>query len=448
VLFLAPRRELVFQTCKKLDDVGVQYGLLLSGEDDRRSLFDRVQVGSIDTLISRVLRLKRLHLPRFDLVIVDEAHLVATDARQRLLSLWPSALRVGLTATPTRKDGKALGALFDVLLEPTTVAQLTAAGHLAPARYFSISEPDLAKVRTVAGDFNSRDLDGAMNTNALVGDIVRTWLERAADRRTVVFATSIAHSVALAETFQRAGVAAEHVDASSPPELRAEIFERFSSGATQILTNCMLASLGFDLPALDCVVLARPTKSLALYLQMCGRGLRMAPNKRDCVVIDHSGAVHMHGFATDEREWTLAGDRAVIEREPTTPRERAERKQIDCPECLAVFSGTRTCPSCGYFLAPRGRMVETIEGTLIEIGAGLEAEAVDHMKFFLELRGLGVERGWKPGAAAHRYREKFGAFPPWAWNDMAPLMPTLATRGWIKSRQIAYAKARTKAGVA
>lgn len=443
-LFLAPRRELVTQTCATLDAAGMDYGVHLAGVDALRRTYAPVQVASVDTLLSRMIRRQRLVLPPFDLVLVDEAHLSITAARARLLDFWPEALRIGLTATPTRKDGRALGMLYDRLIEPTTVAKLTAAGYLAPARYFSVAEPDLERVRITAGDFNARDLDAAMNAPALVGDIVSTWLQRAADRRTVVFCSSIAHSVAVAEAFQRAGVAAEHVDAATPQDDRAATFARFLDGRTQVLTNCFIASYGFDCPPVSAVVLARPTRSLMLYLQMIGRGLRIAPDKADCLVLDHSGCVHLHGFAHDERLWTLDGEHALAESE-STPKERGERDRIDCPECAAVFAGTRTCPECGYYLAPRGKVVETLDGELVEIGATLEPDAQDLLAFYLELRGLGVERGWKPGAAAQKFRERHGHFPPWAWNDSPPLTPSLATRRWQKSREIAWRKGRRAA---
>src|SRR5207247_9907269 len=113
------------------------------------------------------------------------------------------------------------------------------------------------------------------------------------------------HAVALAEAFRRAGVAAEHVDARTPADARKATFARFAAGETQVLTNCFLAAYGFDLPVLSCVVLARPTKSLMLYLQMLGRGLRIAPDKRDCLVIDYAGCFHRHGFATVIWTWAF-----------------------------------------------------------------------------------------------------------------------------------------------
>lgn len=447
-LFLAPRRELVHQASRKLADARVRHGLFLAGHEARRDVFAAVHVASIDTLLAMTRRRGLpAALPEFSLVLVDEAHLAVTIARQRLLDRWPAAVRLGLTATPTRKDGRALGVMFDELIEPTTVADLTRDGYLVPARYFSVAEPDLQRVRVVAGEFNAHDLDAAVNRPELVGDIVQHWLAHATGRRTVVFASSIAHSIALSEAFLRAGVRAEHVDAGTPEHERAAIFERFSSGATEVLTNCFLASYGFDLPELSCVVLARPTRSLTLYLQMLGRGLRTALGKRDCLVLDHSGCVHRHGFADDPRAWTLDGERALVEPTASDPKPRDPKRsnRIDCPECRAVFGGTNECPECGFVLRPRGREIETLDGELVEVGHALPPEAQDRFAFFLELRGYCAERGWKPGAAAHRYRDRFGEFPPRAWNQHPAATPSLATRRWIKSRQIAFAKARSKA---
>src|SRR5262249_7980315 len=153
---------------------------------------------------------------------------------------------------------------------------------------------------------------------------------------TIVYAVSIAHAVALAEAFRREGVAAEHVDANTPAPIRADTFKRFRAGTTQILTNCFLAAYGFDVPPVAAIVLARPTRSLMLYLQMLGRGLRIAPDKRDCIVLDHSGAVHRFGFATEERVWTLRGTTALV---PSPVRKRAAREAKQCPDpdCGAVW---------------------------------------------------------------------------------------------------------------
>jgi superfamily II DNA or RNA helicase len=442
-LFLAPRRELVHQTCRKLDDVGVPYGVLLAG-DDRTNLYRPVQVASIDTVFARVVRRDRVVLPDFGLIVVDEAHLSITKARLSLLARWPDAIRVGLTATPIRKDGRALGLIYDELLEVATPADLTAQSFLVPARYYSVCEPDLSRVTTVAGDYHQGELAAAMNQTNLVGDVVGHWLEHAGGRRTVVFATSIEHSVALAAQFRAQGVVAEHVDAGTPQVERDALFQRFRSGDTQVLTNCFLASYGFDLPELDCIVLARPTKSLMLYLQMLGRGLRPASGKADCLVLDHAGNVHRHGFATDDRYWTLDGSRSLDAHQKRQAATRTEEKTLTCPDCKCVFTGSRTCPDCGYYFAPRGRIVETVDGQLVEIGQYMARDRLEELEFYLQLRAISEERHYRAGFAAHRFKERFGKFPPFAWNAFPSVAPSMATRRWFKSRQIAFAKARER----
>lgn len=443
-LFVAPRRELIAQCSRHLTQAQVSHGLLLAGSEAQQNLYAPVQVASVDTLLSRLIRRKRLALPTFELLVVDEAHLSITAARRALLDLWPQALRIGMTATPTRRDGRALGVLYDRIVEPVSVAELVRSGYLVGGRYFSLSAPDLSRVRTVAGDFHQGELEAAVNQPRLVGDVVAHWLKHAASRRSVVFASGIPHSIALCEAFLRAGVAAEHVDAGTPQELRDATFERFRSGQTQVLTNCFLASYGFDLPELACVVLARPTQSLMLYLQMIGRGLRPADGKRDCLVLDHSGCVHRHGFADDERLWTLDGERALVERQKSES-ERREAKLLTCPECACVFAGARLCPECGYFFAPLGKEVRTLDGELVEVGAHLKPEQQDRRGFFAELRGIAAERGFKAGWAAYKYREKFGAWPPRSFEHTAAAQPSLTTRRWVKSRTIAWLKSREAA---
>jgi DNA repair protein RadD len=434
VLFLAPRRELIHQASRKLDDVGVPHGIILAG-DKRQNLYRPVQVASIDTLRARQHKLQMMLDP--DILIIDEAHLYITEIRQKLLNQWPAAFKIGLTATPCRKDGRGLRLLFDRLIQVASVAELMEQGHLVRARYFSIAEPDLSRVSTVAGDYHNGELAGAMLK--LVADIPRTWLERAGGRRTAVFAVNVAHSVALKAAFTALGVPAEHVDGGTPTLEREAIFKRFSAGETQVLCNCQIASIGFDLPALDCIQLARPTKSLGLYLQMIGRGLRPAAGKTDCMVLDHSGAVHRHGFAHDERFWTLDGHADMARTKAV--RERAEGKEITCPKCTAVYTASRQCPECGHYVGPRGKEIKTLDGDLVEVGAHMKPEDQDRLAFFLELRGYAERHNYKPGFAAHKFKEKFGgSFPPWAWNDLPSAAPSLETRNWIKSRIIASAR--------
>ena len=444
-LFLAPRRELIYQASNRFRAANMPHGVIMAGTEYLEAHDEPIQVGSIDTLISRIFRQETpMEVQQYRLVIVDECHLAVTQRRKDLLALWPEAIILGLTATPIRKDGRALGLLFDDMLQPTSVTELTEQGYLCPARYFSLSAPDLAKIRTVAGDYNTGDLEEAVMKAELVGDIVQTWLEHAGGRPTVVFCTTIKHSVAVNEAFQRAGVKSEHVDAGTPTDERAAIFERYTKGETQVLTNCFLASYGFDYPELSCVVLARPTKSLMLYLQMIGRGLRIAPGKTDCLVLDHSGAVHMHGFADTEQFWSLNGHNN-LQSQKKVDEAKEEAKPIECPECHAMFTKSIVCPECGYRLKPFAKPVEVHDGKLIELNKKERGAQLDEQRdFYRQLLGTAQDRGKSTGWAAAMYRQKYNEWPPFPWNDFPPCSASESTLRWIKSRQIAYAKQMQK----
>ncbi len=201
--------------------------------------------------------------------------------------------------------------------------------------------------------------------------------------------------------------------------------------------NCFLASYGFDLPELSCVVLARPTKSLMLYLQMLGRGLRPAPGKDDCLVLDHAGCVHLHGFAEQDREWSLDGAYSYDDKQSgDSERNTREVKPIECPECHAVFSKTPVCPECGYRLKTIGQAIETLDGKLVEIGTGYEVKPkpAGSLKFYLELRGYAQERGYKSGWAGVNYKKLYNDWPPRAWEREEALLPSPATVRWVKSQ--------------
>jgi superfamily II DNA or RNA helicase len=443
VLVLVPRRELVGQTVEKLKAVGIAPGVICAAMDPEAGLVAPVQVASVDTLHARVQRLDRLTLPAPQLVVIDEAHLSITTRKVDLVEALGAERLLGLTATPTRKDGRALGVLYDELLAPASVASLTVAGFLVRARYWSWPTPDLRGVRVEAGDYVTGQLADVMNRPKLVADVVATWLKHAGDRRTVVFTVDIKHAVAMAECFRQEGVAAEHLSAETPLPEREAILARFRAGETQVVSNCFVLAYGFDLPVVSAVVLARPTRSLMLYLQMVGRALRPAPGKGDCLVLDHAGAVHRHGFVDEERCWTLDGRTALV---PSAVRAKAAREAKQCPECAAVWMDGPICPECGYELRPKGRLVPTLPGELVEVnGTGTSADPDDRRRVHAEFKGYAVEHGFKPGFAYVKYLERYGEKPSWSWRNDAPQPPSPATRGWLRSRWIAQRKARERA---
>jgi DNA repair protein RadD len=286
-LFITHRRELVQQASRKLNDFGVDHGIVAAGFPSQPG--ELVQVGSIQTVTARAIRSSTIELPAADLVVVDEAHHARAQTYRRLIEAYPSAVILGLTATPCRSDGRGLGNVFDVLVGCPQVEELIRLGFLVPTRCYAPWKPDLDGVHVRQGDYVEAELAERMDRLDLVGDAVENWLRLADHRRTVVFATSVAHSVHLRNEFRRSDILAEHVDGSTPHEERAAILAGLASGNVEVVCNCMVLTEGFDLPELGCIVLARPTKSMGLFRQMVGRGLRTAPGKSDCIVLDHSG---------------------------------------------------------------------------------------------------------------------------------------------------------------
>jgi DNA repair protein RadD len=314
-------------------------------------------------------------------------------------------------------------------------------------RIYAPADPDLRGIKTAHGDYVESDLAKRMNRPDLVGGIVEHWLRLASDRPTVVFATGVAHSVAIRNDFRDAGVMAEHIDGTTPADERDAILRGLAEGKVDVVSNAMVLTEGWDCPAASCAVLARPTRQLGLYLQMVGRVLRPAPGKTDALILDHAGAVFQHGFPGDQIHWTLREDARA---ENLSQRTRSDGKAggvSTCPECKAVRLAGEPCPACGWRPRVRPQQIEVADGDLAAVDRNRIAKAAtptrdEKIAFHRQLIGLACERGYKTGWASHKYREKFGTWPE--LRDPPPLPPEPATRAWVKSRAIAWAKVQER----
>jgi DNA repair protein RadD len=446
VLFLAHRREIIDQTSRKLHAHGVRHGVIMAGADDRLRPMEPVQVASVATLWSRGMRSSAMPMPAADLIIVDECHHTPARTYTKIIEQYPEAKVLGLTATPCRGDGRGLGGHFTKIVEAPQVAELIVEGHLVKSRVYAPVRPDLQGVHTRHGDYVEAELAGRMDTPRLVGDLVSHWLKFGERRRSVVFAVNVAHSLHICSEFQGCNIRAEHLDGGTPINEREAILARLESGATEVVCNCMVLTEGWDMPEVGCCVLARPTKKMGLYRQMIGRVLRPAEGKPDAIVLDHSGAVYRHGLPADAVLWTLNPDKVAVSPEHASRSERSETALIECSQCSAMRMGGKPCPACGFMPRRPARDVFFADGNLSLVsGEARETTTVEQrIEFYAELRQVELDRGYKSGWAAHQYKQRHGAFPPWAWNNYPERTPSLATLGWVKSRQIAYAKARQR----
>ena len=449
VVFLAHRDELLIQARRKLSRFDITAGIIKAGRDNDARPQALVQICGIQTLHRRAIRRQTLELPPAETVIVDEGHHARARTYEQIVAAYSDAIIIGLTATPCRSDGRGLGNCFDVIIEAPQVAELIKLEKLVPAKIFAPPAPDLRGVQTAkTGDYVISQLEERMNTDALVGDVVEHWLRHAERRRTVGFAVDVAHSVHITRELVKSGVRAEHLDGTTKQDEREAILSRLASGETEFVSNCAVLTEGFDLPDLGCIVLVRPTKSLLLYRQMIGRGLRTAPpDKKDCIILDHAGAVHRHGLPTDPIEWTLHTDKRAANK--THDRRKSEHKDpfCECKACGHLRMRGYACTNCGWEPKPRANGIDYIDEDLVELGQTQRSE-LDRVTFYRELRGFQHTARRKDGSQynpkwpACQYRDKFGSWPPFPWNNYPPIEPTPPTLLWIRHRQIAYAKRR------
>jgi DNA repair protein RadD len=436
VAFTVPALSLIDQTVAAFEAEGIRWLGVMQGIHERTDRDQPVQVCSVQT----VARRKR---PDVDLVIVDEAHQIHREIF-RWMKDCPGIPFIGLSATPW---ARGLGKHYDDLIIAATTADLIRDGYLSPFVAFAPSEPDLANVRTVAGDYHEGELADAMDKPVVTGDIVGTWRKRGEGRSSFCFCVNRRHAQHMAERFLEADVATEYMDGTTSREDREAIFTRFRSGETRIICNVGVLTTGIDLDV-RCIIDAKPTKSRILFVQTVGRGLRTAEGKDHLLILDHAGNHLRLGMVTDIGQDHLDDGR---ERQSTgsRARERSEPLPKLCEVCRAVVPGTaRACSCCGAPIQAR-TAVESLDGELIELGSRRRGEKApdiaEKAAFFGELKGYAMERGYKDGWASHKYHERFGVWP----NDQRvccaqPALPSLKTKNWIVSRQIARVKARER----
>lgn len=379
------------------------------------ALSNPIQVASKDTLWSRAVRTKEIPLPPADLIIVDECHHSMSKTWRELLAMYPNAVIIGLTATPSRGDGCGLEELYQGMVQAISCTELIEQGFLVPYKVFAPYRPDLKGVKISSGDYNRQQLEQRMDKSELVGDIVENWHKLAEGRQTIVFASGVEHSIHLAEAFTRSGVPAMHLDGKTPIEDRDEIMRMVMGGDIQILCNCDVCTEGTDIPPVSCVVLARPTKSIVKYKQMVGRGMRPWEGKVDALLLDHAGCVYRHGFPDEDVPWTLSGKEKIDTTYQKLKAEGKVRDPIVCKACHAVFFGKPECPNCGAAARQkRGKAVKTKDGLLTELNRGetYQPTREEKQRYWHRCLGVTANKGRTLKHAAAMYSDHFGE-PPW-----------------------------------
>lgn len=365
VYIVAHRAEIVEQISGALDGFGVRHGRIQPGH---KMTLDPVQVAMVQTLARRLDR-----VPAPSLLVVDEAHHTNAGTWQTVCDAWPKTKILGFTATPKRLDGKGLGRSFDEMIMGPEVADLIAMGFLARFTYLAPpSKADLSKIQTRMGDYAVDELAAIMDRAVITGDCIEHYRKYLDGRPAIAFCCSVSHAENVAAQFQDAGYRAASVDGKMDRAERHARIRGIGDGSLNVLTSCELISEGVDVPVVAGAILMRPTKSVGMFLQQCGRVLRPKPDGSAAVILDHVGNISRHGMPDAHREWSLA-DRKKKPGPPTAT----------CDTCYRVFSvypGWMDAVDCdmdrppGCVLLPKAapREIETADGMLEEIAAAPE----------------------------------------------------------------------------
>jgi len=405
IMILVHRKELLDQASEKLTEIGTPHGLIRPG---RVMTGDLVQVASVDTVIRRLDR-----IPPPDIIIIDEAHhCIKGNKWGKVAAYYPGAYLLGVTATPCRTNGDGLGAqyqgYFDRLVCGPSIRELIDRGYLSqPVVYAPPIGIDITGVKTRGGDYAQDDLELRIDKSQITGDAVGHYKKICPGAPAIAFCISIKHAANVAEKFNAAGIPAARLDGTMTNAQRAFRIRALGDGQIKVLTSCEIVSEGTDIPIVTAAILLRPTKSLGMFLQQCGRILRIHPEKKESIILDHVNNTGRHGLVDEVRSWTLAEQERQARRGNGSEVERVRQ----CKKCFAVFPiHLAACPQCGEKWIGQERKIDQVQGTLkrltpeemAEIRARQDRRRTQgRANSLAQLLRLEQIRGYKPGWANH-----------------------------------------------
>ena len=306
ILVVAHRMELLDQISATLTRFGIAHGFIQGAREQH--LWKRVQVASIMSLLTERNYYNTLRL-KFDYIIVDEAHHSLADTYIKLFELFPEAKKLGVTATPWRLNHESFLSLYQTLIVSPQISWFISNNLLADFDYVSI-KPDSDIQRLVdrsevadTGDFVNADLDNTFNNQRIRSKVYESYKRFADGRKGIIYAINKLHASKIAELYCSHGINAVAIDCDTPKDERQALISRFKTGEITVLVNVEIFTEGFDCPDVSFIQLARPTKSLALYLQQVGRGLRIVEGKEKTIIIDNVGLYNYFGLPDANRKW-------------------------------------------------------------------------------------------------------------------------------------------------
>jgi DNA repair protein RadD len=431
------RRVLCTQTSARLWKYGIDHGVMMAGSDRWRP-DQKIQICTAQTLE------KREGFPAVDLLIIDEAHCMRKETAE-FIANHPEVKVVGLSGSPFTKG---MGKTYSSVESAVTINELVEQKWLIAPRVFIAQEIDMTGAAKVAGEWSAKET--TKRGIQITGDIVAEWVAKTHEifggpRKTIVFCAGVAHGEDLARKFAEAGYNFISISYKDDDDYKQQVLEEFSKPDTDIhgIMATDLLSKGFDQADVMIGVSARPfSKSFSSHVQQIGRVMRPCEGKEQAVWLCHSG-----NYLRFRDQWDALcsdGVQALDDgAEKTKPEPSTlEKERSKCPRCGSLWpSHSDTCTHCGHVRQRRSEVVETA-GEMIELGGNAANKKYDmayKSDFYAQLLGFAQARGYKPGYAFFAYKEKFGVEPKMRTPD--PQTPGLEVTGWVRSRNIARAKA-------
>lgn len=426
-MFLASGRQLIFQKSRKLTECGIPHSVLMAGEHYDPT--ERAIVSSKDTLWSRAFENNHLPIPEADVIIIDEAHTATGETWQRIIERYPKAVFIGLSATPALGNGKRLP-FYQDMIRGATYEELIAGNYLVPPRVYAPFAVDMegVDVNAANGEYVLGQVAKRFTDEALIGDVIKDWKRYAEDRTTACFCANVEHSIYVASQFNKHGIPAAHVDAETPQDERDAILKAAEERRIRVLCNFAVYTTGADFPWVECVQIVRAMNSLNTYLQTVGRGFRThtfadGRVKQDCVIIDHGGCVHKHGWPTEDHDWSLSGETTVQQRDEKNKEAKppAEKREITCPICGAVRQRGPQCHECGHKHTRDGAKVRMVNGDLKPLTrkkAKKTKQTSDDQRTWLMCMSIAANRGMSVNQARVLFNQKMRHWPP---DEVGPM---------------------------
>jgi superfamily II DNA or RNA helicase len=397
VCFIIHRREVLAQAKATFEEQGVDPNLL--------------EAGMVQSLTRHV---DAMQAP--EVILIDEAHHALAKSYRRILEAFPQAYVLLFTATPVRTGRNQLDQIADDIIVGKSIKELTEQGFLAPFKYFGAKDKDVDEKklrRSSTGDYVAASIEDAVS-HKIYSHTVDEYLDKADGKQAVVYTYSVEAANHLSDEFNDRGITAEAVDATTPALVRDDAVKRFRDQKLKILVNVNLFTEGIDLPNVDCVIMVRPTMSLALYMQFSMRCLNPRPGKT-AVIIDQVGNWERFGLPNTDRDWkALAKSKAG----PTKSLKRGGIQVIQCPDCFGVIEKSEVednaCPLCGYsplvkkcgYAEQKAELLEITESDQVkrikkiisdQVLMNVVGKRIDQLQSRKEFEAYAKLHGYKPG---------------------------------------------------